>query len=59
MKSINKYIIIALIIGAAFFGCTWAFNHINAWVGILLFIVIVWLSLNFLVIKKINQNDKN
>lgn len=52
----NKVILLTVLAIASLYGCTWLFNHINAWIGIGTFLVLI-LTTN-LIINKRKKDEK-
>lgn len=48
-----KYYLLTLLFIALFAGAFWAFNHINAWIGVIAFLTVVGI-----LIKTIKQQTK-
>lgn len=41
----NKYLVYGIGTFAVLYGCTWVFNHLNAWVGIAAFVLLAWFTI--------------
>jgi hypothetical protein len=56
-----KYVFIFLAFLVGVYACQWAFNHIDAWVGIGLSVGLTLLVINYIInlIKKINKHESN
>jgi len=56
-----KYIYYCLVVLVLVFACQWCFNHINAWLGIGLSVVIALVIIHFInhLIKKNITNEKD
>ena len=46
MKTLNKVFLYVILVLTCCYGSVWVFNHINAWVGIILSILVVIASIN-------------
>ena len=56
----NKIIGLIILFFVAEYGAIWLFNHINPWLGIATFFVVIIAYINYIIkqIKKQNQNEK-